>query len=108
MGNKYSLIDDDIEDMADRGFQKAAYFRELGYSRLVGTGKTYEEALKSLTLKCKHNGLWDPKKHPTKEMWHCGIYIKTDWRGNKYKLFHPVFFYKKANTCVAYTYYLPV
>jgi hypothetical protein len=107
MGNKYTLINDESGEIEDRGFKSKQYFIDHSYSRLVGTGTTYREALDNLTRKCKYNGVYAPKKHPTLNEWHCGVHNETS-RGKKYKKYHPVFFYTKADTKVAYTYYYPV
>lgn len=106
MGTKYSLIsNENIPDI----FQNQDYYIDRGYTKLVGTGLTYEEALISLTKKCKYNGLYPPTRHPTMtNRYCCGLENKINRKGIPYKLYHPVYFYKKALTCVAYAYYYPL
>ena len=62
MGNKYTRVPNTSDDIEDRGFKPGLYFRDHGYSKLVGVGTTYKEALNNLSNKCKYNGVWPPKK----------------------------------------------
>ena len=60
MGNKstqYKLIDGTSDEVEDRGFQTKEFFQIYDYSKLVGSGTTYKEALDRLTNKCKYNGV---------------------------------------------------
>ena len=103
MGNQYTKIDEEVKDSV----KSENYFIHNDYSRLIGSGLTYKEALENLTQKCKYNGMHDPRKHPTEDRWHCGFHRMKTKNGAEYKEYHPVFFYKRANTCFAYAYYVP-